>query len=157
MMRVEISSPSSFSMPSVKNRRNSITPCGVCAYLRFTTRETVERVHADVFGNVFQHHRLDVLHAVIEKVFLTLHDRLDDFVDRLSPVFDVTQQVDRRTHLLANKTLRLVADALRQHLLILRAHAQPRTTVVGKVDHVFVVVLVKFLDVDLGTDQDRLF
>src|SRR5215470_11402019 len=43
MILVETSSPSSLTMPSVKKRRSSITPCGVCAYLPLTTRETVER------------------------------------------------------------------------------------------------------------------
>src|SRR5262252_6844169 len=43
MIRVETSSPSSLTMPSVKKRRSSITPWGVCAYLPLTTRETVER------------------------------------------------------------------------------------------------------------------
>jgi hypothetical protein len=60
---------------------------------------------------------------MIEEVFLALHDRLDDFVDRLPAMFDVAQQVDRRTHLFANETLRLVTDALTQHLLILLADA----------------------------------
>ncbi len=94
---------------------------------------------------------------MVQKLFLPDHDRLNDFVDRLSPVFDIAQQIHCRTHLLANKTLRLVADALREHLLILLAHAQSRTTIVSKVNNVFVVVLIELLDVDLRTDQNRLF
>ena len=48
----------------------------------------------DVFGNVFQHHRLDELHAMIKKVFLPVNDRLDNLVDRLPTVLDVAQEVD---------------------------------------------------------------
>ena len=60
-------------------------------------------------------------------------------------MLDVPQKIDSGAHLLSDKTLRLVTDALAKHLLILLAHTQTRTAVVRKVDHVFVVVLVELL------------
>ena len=46
---------------------------------------------------------------------------------------------------------------LTQHLLILLADSQARTAVISKVDHIIVVSLVQFFDIDLGTDQNRFF
>src|SRR5262245_12118896 len=94
---------------------------------------------------------------MVQKIFLPLHDRLNYLVDGLPPVFDVSQEVDCRPHLLSDKTLRLVADALAEHLLILLADSQSRTTIVGEVDHVLVVAFIEFFDVDLGTNEDWFF
>ena len=84
--------------------------------------------------------------------------RLNHFVNCLPPVLDVPQQIDRRAHLLSDKTLCLVAGPrLTQHLLVLSADAQTRTAVIAKVDYVFVVILVQLLDVYLRRNQNRLF
>ena len=58
-------SPSSLSMPSVKNRRIDDALRRVRVFTIHHARDG-RKVHADVFGNVFQHHRLDVLHSVVQ-------------------------------------------------------------------------------------------
>src|SRR5205085_3720764 len=72
-------------------------------------------------------------------------------------LLDVSQQVDCRTHLFANETLRLIADALAEHLLVLLTHAQSRAAIISEVDDVILIVFIELFDVDLGTDQNRLF
>ena len=49
------------------------------------------KVHSDVFSNIFQHHRLDVLNAFIEKLSLPIYDGFDDAIDRLAAMFDVAE------------------------------------------------------------------
>ena len=51
-------------------------------------------MHPDVFRDIFEHHWLDVLDAVVEKVTLSLDDRFDNPINRLSPVLDVAEQID---------------------------------------------------------------
>src|SRR5688572_25418090 len=115
------------------------------------------QMHADVFGDVLQHHRLNVLDALIEELALPVHDRFHDAIYRLPAVLDVSQQIDRRAHLLFYEITRLLGRlTLRKHLLITGTDAQARTAVIGKVDDV-ITVLIQLLDVDLWRNQDRFF
>ena len=51
-------------------------------------------MHADILGNILQHHRLDVLDTFVEKFLLAMNNRLDNFVNGLAPVLDVAKQVN---------------------------------------------------------------
>ena len=114
-------------------------------------------VHPDIFRNVLQHHRLDVLDTVIEKILLPVNDGLDHPIDGLPAMLDVTQEVNGRTHLLLNEVARLFrGGALRQHLLVSGIDAQSRAAVVGKVDNVL-AVFFQLLDVDFGRDENWFF
>src|SRR5687768_3746350 len=84
------------------------------------------KMHADILGNILEHHRLYPFDAVIEKIALPRDDTLDDAIDRLPAVLDVSQQVDRRADLFLDKIpgflcrIRLV-----QHAVIGRTDTKP--------------------------------
>ena len=63
------------------------------------------KVHADVFGNILEHHRLDVLDTFVEKIALPRNNTFDNAIDRLPAMFDIAKQVDRRTNLFFYKIL----------------------------------------------------
>src|ERR1700687_2069160 len=52
------------------------------------------RMHADLFGNFFDHHRLQLIDASLEKILLTRDDRVADLGDRLLALFDVFDELD---------------------------------------------------------------
>jgi hypothetical protein len=52
-------------------------------------------MHADVFGNIFQHHRLNILNSIVQELFLTMDNRLDHLVDGLPAVLNIAQQINR--------------------------------------------------------------
>ena len=62
-------------------------------------------MHTDVFGNVLEHHRFDTVDAVIQKLGLTLYNALDNAIDRLPSMFNITEQIDGGTHLILDKIL----------------------------------------------------
>ena len=95
------------------------------------------KMHPDVLGNIFQHHRLNVLNPLVQEIPLPVNDRFDDAIDRLPAVFNVAKQVDGGPHLLFNK----VAGLFRCSILRQRV----------------IVVLFQLFDIDLRSDQDRLF
>src|ERR1051325_4104296 len=113
------------------------------------------QVHADVFGNVFEHHRAQVLDALVEKFLLALDDGLTDAVDRLPPMLDVLQQINRRAKALFDIVARLFGGVFRLHHLAVGAvDAQVRHALVFKADDVAVADL---FDSDFGDDRLRLF
>jgi hypothetical protein len=71
-----------------------------------------------------------------------MNDALDDAVDRLPPVLDVAQEIDRRTHLVFDEVARLLRGVgLAEHLLVAVREAQARAAVVGEINLVLVVDL----------------
>src|SRR4029079_1852264 len=103
---------------------------------------------------VLQHHRLDMFDAVIEKVALPVDDALNDAVDSLPAVLDGAQQIDGRADLFFDKVLCLLGGfVLIEELMIRWADSQPRATVVGEIDDVF---LFDLLDVNFRGDKNSL-
>ena len=51
------------------------------------------KMHADVFGNILEHHWLDVLNASIEKVALPIYNLFAHAIDGLFAMLNVFQQV----------------------------------------------------------------
>ena len=49
-------------------------------------------MYPDLFGNIFDHHRLQFIDAAVEEFALPLHDGLADFQNRLFALFDVFHQ-----------------------------------------------------------------
>ena len=113
-------------------------------------------MHPDIFGNVLQHHRLNVLNAFVEKLFLPMDNRFDHAVNRLATMLDVAQEIDCRAHFLFDKVPRFFRDGgLRKHLLIAGINAQTRAAVIGKVDDILSVIF-QLLDINLRRNQDWL-
>src|SRR5882762_4954797 len=52
------------------------------------------RMHADLFGHFFDHHRLQLIDSPFEKILLARHDRIADLGDRLLPLLDVFNELD---------------------------------------------------------------
>ena len=110
-------------------------------------------MHADILGDILEHHRFDMLDAVVEKFALPRDDALDHAVDRLPAMLDISQQIDGRPHLVLDKILGFLRRlGLIQHPVICRADPQPRAAVVGKIDD---VIVVELFDINLGRNKDR--
>src|SRR4030095_4425775 len=113
------------------------------------------KMHPDILGDVLEHHRLDVLNSLVQKITLTLDDALDNSIDRLPAVLDVAEQVDRRADLLLDEILRLLRRVrLINELMKCRTDPQPRAAVVCEVDHILAFDL---LDINFGSYEDRFF
>ena len=54
------------------------------------------RVNADLLGHILDHHGLQVIDAVVEKLRLPPHNRLANFQDGLLALLDVLHQLDGR-------------------------------------------------------------
>jgi hypothetical protein len=52
-------------------------------------------MHADLFGDLLDHHRLQVLDAALEKFALAAHDRLAGAQDGVLALLDVADQLER--------------------------------------------------------------
>src|SRR5262245_32634372 len=112
------------------------------------------KMHADVFGDVFEHHRLQLLDALVEKVALALDYPFADLVYRLFAVLDVLEQIYGRTEAILDVIARLFRCLfVLHHLTVLLVNAQLRQPVVVKTYDVF---LVDLFDVDLWFDVLRL-
>src|SRR5258706_9614326 len=97
-------------------------------------------MHADILGDILEHHRLDVLNTFVQEIPLTRDYTLDHAIDRLSAMLDISKQIDRRTHFLFNKILGFLGGIrLPQHTVVGRADAKPRAAVVGKKDDIILV------------------
>ena len=53
-------------------------------------------MHSDLFSHFLDHHRAQVIHPMTQEGRLPPHDRLADAPNRLAPLLDVTQKLDRR-------------------------------------------------------------
>ena len=53
-------------------------------------------VDADLLGNFFDHHRLELVYAFIKKIALPSDDRVTDFKNGLFALFNILDQLDRR-------------------------------------------------------------
>ncbi len=96
-----------------------------------------------------------MLHALIQKFPLPMDDTFHHAVDRLPPMLDISQQIDRRTNFVLDKIAGFLGSAvLLQQLLVGRADAQARAAVVGKIDD---VIVLELFDVNFRRDKDRLF
>src|SRR5450631_3712714 len=112
-------------------------------------------MHADVLGDVLEHHWLYLVDAIVEKFPLAVHNALDDTVDRLSAMLDVAEQVDGRADLFLDEILGFLCSvALFGEAMIGRADAETRAAVIGKE---YDIVVIELFDIDLGRDKDRVF
>src|SRR5262245_24545235 len=111
-------------------------------------------MHADVLGYILEHHRLQGLHAMVEKFTLAFDYPLAYFINRLLPVLDILEQVDRR----AKAVLDIIACLLRSllilhHLPQLPVDPQLRQTVVVEANR---IIVIHFLDIHFRFDITRL-
>ena len=77
------------------------------------------RMHANIFGDFLDHHRLQLVNAALQEIELAPHDRLADFEDGLLALLDVLHELDRA----GISFLDVIADFLIR-LLIPVEHAQ---------------------------------
>ena len=108
-------------------------------------------VHADIDGHVAQHHRAQVLDAVVEKLLLLAHDAVRNLVDRLLALVDRLDEPQRASQLVFDVLAgRLVLVRLvLEHAPIDRADAQLRQTVLVEHD---LVLAVDLHHVNVGSD-----
>ena len=68
-------------------RMHILVPATCPAYRR--------RMHANLFRHLFDHHRLQSIHPMLQKLLLSAHDHIASPDDRILPLLDISQQLDR--------------------------------------------------------------
>jgi len=100
------------------------------------------RVHPDLLRHFLDHHRLQLVHALVQELALPLHDRVAHLHDGLLALLDVLDQLDRRLvpllHVVPDVLLRRVAM---QQLAVRRVQPQHRHVVFVHQDQVLVALL----------------
>ena len=111
-------------------------------------------MHAHFFGHFLDHHRLQMVGAVIQEFALPLDDDLADPQDGVLALLDALHQLHRGgeafLHVIANFA---VGGIARQQAAIDRAQPQLRHVVVV---HEHLPLVVHFAEIDVRLDQPRL-
>ena len=102
-------SPYELLIPLWKKYFISNTPCGVCMYLLFTTRLTVDSCMPMSLATSRSTSGREMLDAVVEELALEIDDARGDLLDRLLPLIDRLDQPQRRAELVLHVGPRLLA------------------------------------------------
>ena len=108
-------------------------------------------MHADLFGDIFNHHGPQPLDAPLEELLLALHDDLTGAQDCVFALFQVAQELDRRAVTLLHVVAHLAFDAaLAHHLAVARIQTQRRQLFIVHDDD---PVVAAFHESDIRLDQ----
>ena len=112
------------------------------------------RMHADFFGDILDHHRLQLIDSLVQEFALPPDDRLANFHDDVFPLLDVLQQLHRGLE----AVLDVVLDVFVQRIAL--EHVAVRRTQPKLRNFVFIchdgVLAADFDDENIRLDQARL-
>src|SRR5579885_322886 len=108
-------------------------------------------MNADLLGDLLDHHRLEPVDAVLQKLRLTAHNRMAHLQNGLLPLLDILHELEGRGISLFNVVADLLARLMLpiEHAAILRIEAKLRDVLVVQLDQIFFAV---FKNVDIRFD-----